>query len=199
MPPSSGYGAIHGSERQMNANGGGGSGGDDDEAQPLLGSPPKVSYWRRRIMADVRREHADLILILCYVITGLLDSASISAWGSFVSMQTGMFHHSREKRDLGEKKREKAKIRKELIIGLREHGLHRPRPRSTTRVDEEDKVNHVVGLFLRGVHVFQLVSPALFAQAAVGAVRLLSAADGVGHRRRRHRHLRITGGPATYG
>ena len=88
MPPSSGYGAIDGSERQISANGGGGG---DDEAQPLLGSPPKASYWRRRIMADVRREHADIVLILCYVITGLLDSASISAWGSFVSMQTGMF------------------------------------------------------------------------------------------------------------
>lgn len=32
------------------------------------------------------------MLILCYLITGLLDSASISVWGSFVSMQTGMSH-----------------------------------------------------------------------------------------------------------
>lgn len=42
------------------------------------------------MMVDVRREKADIVLLLCYVITGLLDSASISAWGSFVSMQTGM-------------------------------------------------------------------------------------------------------------
>ncbi len=41
--------------------------------------------------ADVRRKRADVVLLLCYVITGLLDSASISAWGSFVSMQTGTY------------------------------------------------------------------------------------------------------------
>lgn len=40
-------------------------------------------------MADVRRDRADLVLLFCYLITGLLDSASISIWGSFVSMQTG--------------------------------------------------------------------------------------------------------------
>lgn len=39
--------------------------------------------------AEVSRSHADLVLLLCYVVTGLLDSASIQVWGSFVSMQTG--------------------------------------------------------------------------------------------------------------
>jgi len=42
-------------------------------------------------MVDIKRDWADVVLILCYVITGLLDSASISVWGSFVSMQTGEF------------------------------------------------------------------------------------------------------------
>lgn len=39
--------------------------------------------------ADVSRGWADLVLLVCYVITGLLDSSAISIWGSFVSMQTG--------------------------------------------------------------------------------------------------------------
>lgn len=39
--------------------------------------------------ANVSRDWADVVLILCYIITGLLDSASIATWGSFVSMQTG--------------------------------------------------------------------------------------------------------------
>ncbi|ROT38123.1 hypothetical protein SODALDRAFT_333895 [Sodiomyces alkalinus F11] len=39
--------------------------------------------------AQVRRDWADTVLLACYIITGLLDSASISTWGAFVSMQTG--------------------------------------------------------------------------------------------------------------
>lgn len=75
------------------------SNGPRDEQTPLLRvhhdhSHPKpsqslASRWKRHLMADVSRNWADLILILCYLITGLLDSASISVWGSFVSMQTG--------------------------------------------------------------------------------------------------------------
>jgi uncharacterized membrane protein YoaK (UPF0700 family) len=41
------------------------------------------------MMVNVHRDWADLVLLMCYIITGLLDSASISTWGSFVSMQTG--------------------------------------------------------------------------------------------------------------
>ncbi|KAH6691398.1 hypothetical protein F5X68DRAFT_201829 [Plectosphaerella plurivora] len=64
------------------------------EQQPLLGGPPKptrngLASLRRRLTADVSRDWADLVLLFCYMITGLLDSASISSWGSFVSMQTG--------------------------------------------------------------------------------------------------------------
>lgn len=39
--------------------------------------------------SEVSRSHADLVLLLCYVVTGLLDSASTQVWGAFVSMQTG--------------------------------------------------------------------------------------------------------------
>lgn len=68
-----------------------------DEEMPLLpnhSSPTKtpvtlISRCRRHLRADVSRDWADVVLVLCYFITGLLDSASISYWGSFVSMQTG--------------------------------------------------------------------------------------------------------------
>ncbi|KAG6012990.1 hypothetical protein E4U43_007540 [Claviceps pusilla] len=65
----------------------------DDEQQPLLGrkmdSRSRLARCRKQMTAEVSRSHADLVLLLCYVVTGLLDSASIQVWGSFVSMQTG--------------------------------------------------------------------------------------------------------------
>lgn len=66
-----------------------------EEQTPLLQHPRSktsqslISRWNRHLKEDVSRQRADLVLILCYLITGLLDSASISVWGSFVSMQTG--------------------------------------------------------------------------------------------------------------
>ncbi|KAI1347620.1 hypothetical protein F5Y01DRAFT_241214 [Xylaria sp. FL0043] len=85
MPPSAplnGYGAVNGSGRSATAQG--------DEEQPLLGGGrPVKSGWRKSMTADIRRDWTDLVLLVCYIVTGLLDSASISTWGSFVSMQTG--------------------------------------------------------------------------------------------------------------
>lgn len=68
-----------------------------DEEMPLLPNRnPKlsqpvsfVSQCRRHLTANVSRDWADVILVFFYFVTGLLDSASISVWGSFVSMQTG--------------------------------------------------------------------------------------------------------------
>lgn len=61
-----------------------------DETQALLGPKPGSRSWlRKRLGADVRRDWADVMLLACYIITGILDSASISTWGAFVSMQTG--------------------------------------------------------------------------------------------------------------
>ncbi|RFU73255.1 duf1275 domain protein [Trichoderma arundinaceum] len=64
-----------------------------DEEQPLLRSKPIprsiVSRLRRQMTAEVSRSWADVVLLLCYVVTGLLDSASTQVWGAFVSMQTG--------------------------------------------------------------------------------------------------------------
>ncbi|CAM1505941.1 Fc.00g115780.m01.CDS01 [Cosmosporella sp. VM-42] len=62
----------------------------DEEEQPLLGRKSEVkSWWRGKMAVDVRRDWTDIVLLACYVITGILDSASISTWGAFVSMQTG--------------------------------------------------------------------------------------------------------------
>ncbi|KAF3060978.1 hypothetical protein GL218_03847 [Daldinia childiae] len=68
------------------------NGNGDEEQQPLLNSSyvtSKSARWRKSLTTDVRRDWADLVLLACYIITGMLDSASISTWGSFVSMQTG--------------------------------------------------------------------------------------------------------------
>ncbi|KAL1835325.1 hypothetical protein VTK73DRAFT_5772 [Phialemonium thermophilum] len=85
MAEANGYGAISTSAPYA------GSAGRDEE-QPLLGngnSKPRMSRIREKLTADVDRNWADVVLVLCYLVTGLLDSASISIWGSFVSMQTG--------------------------------------------------------------------------------------------------------------
>jgi hypothetical protein len=73
-----------------------------DEETPLLGARGKSSD-RPRVLQKLKKHHkanvskdwADLVLLFCYIITGLLDSSATFIWGSFVSMQTGMlpFHH----------------------------------------------------------------------------------------------------------
>lgn len=68
--------------------------GNGDEETPLLGNrkPPSQSSvvkFRKCLTQEVTRDWADLVLLSCYVVTGLLDSASTQVWGAFVSMQTG--------------------------------------------------------------------------------------------------------------
>lgn len=85
------YGTLNGSVPAPNSD------SDDNvvgpngaEERPLLGRNSKPrSWWRRNMSANLRRDWADVVLLACYIITGLLDSASISTWGAFVSMQTG--------------------------------------------------------------------------------------------------------------
>lgn len=69
-----------------------------DEESPLLGrpGPPKAAHGigsgarlKKHFNANVSKNWADLVLLFCYVITGLLDSSAVFIWGSFVSMQTG--------------------------------------------------------------------------------------------------------------
>jgi hypothetical protein len=66
---------------------------NSDEETPLLGRPngksSTPSKLRKHMAADVSKNWADLVLLFCYIITGLLDSSAVFIWGSFVSMQTG--------------------------------------------------------------------------------------------------------------
>lgn len=61
-----------------------------EEEEPLLGGAPAP---RRAVSKFLREEidtrRGDLLLLICYIITGLLDSSAVFIWGSFVSMQTG--------------------------------------------------------------------------------------------------------------
>lgn len=92
-----GPGANNGPARQRAGN------NASDEEQPLLNgvgtqrvnSKSLTSRLRKAAGAEVRRDWADVVLIFCYIITGMLDSSAISDWGSFVSMQTGKssIHH----------------------------------------------------------------------------------------------------------
>ena len=96
----SGYGAIRTTEES--AGGQGIIASDNipgDEERALLGRKPAttalLTRCRKQLTAEVSRSRADLVLLLCYVVTGLLDSASTQVWGAFVSMQTGKNHDPR--------------------------------------------------------------------------------------------------------
>ncbi|KAI2786136.1 hypothetical protein POX_h09904 [Penicillium oxalicum] len=69
------------------------------ETEALLGNghlcpPPSRSQSRPRgfvhhLRDEIDPGRGDLLLLFCYIITGLLDSSAVFIWGSFVSMQTG--------------------------------------------------------------------------------------------------------------
>nr|OQO23438.1 hypothetical protein B0A51_10299 [Rachicladosporium sp. CCFEE 5018] len=65
----------------------------EHETTPLLQKSKNSHLWTARLqnhlVVDFSESWADLALLACYVITGLLDSSSVFIWGSFVSMQTG--------------------------------------------------------------------------------------------------------------
>lgn len=63
----------------------------DSETAPLLAKGPQSFRQRfsRHLTKPISKSWADLILLTCYTITGLLDSSAVFIWGSFVSMQTG--------------------------------------------------------------------------------------------------------------
>lgn len=65
---------------------------DDGERATLLGKPKGHAVMHKlsdHLTAKLDKDWADLILLLCYVITGLLDSTAVFIYGCFVSMQTG--------------------------------------------------------------------------------------------------------------
>ncbi|KAL5048965.1 hypothetical protein BDW71DRAFT_205189 [Aspergillus fruticulosus] len=69
------------------------------ETTPLLtpnasptDTPRKLTHiqrLKRHLATEITPHGTDLILLSCYIITGLLDSSAVFIWGSFASMQTG--------------------------------------------------------------------------------------------------------------
>ncbi|OJK01215.1 hypothetical protein ASPACDRAFT_115807 [Aspergillus aculeatus ATCC 16872] len=74
------------------------------ERDPLLGgthdpntTPPttttitntQLTRLHTHLTTPLTQRWTDLLLLICYIITGLLDSSAVFIWGSFVSMQTG--------------------------------------------------------------------------------------------------------------
>jgi uncharacterized membrane protein YoaK (UPF0700 family) len=65
------------------------------ETDALLGErqQPQSRSRSRHLSQYLHHEldprYGDLLLLFCYIITGLLDSSAVFIWGSFVSMQTG--------------------------------------------------------------------------------------------------------------
>ena len=43
---------------------------------------------------NISLHHADLVFLVCYFVSGILDSSAYNAWTCFVSMQTGEPHPS---------------------------------------------------------------------------------------------------------
>lgn len=62
-----------------------------EETDALLGNTRSTRSRRttRYLQNEIDIRHSYLVLLVCYVITGLLDSSAVLVWGSFVSMQTG--------------------------------------------------------------------------------------------------------------
>ena len=45
---------------------------------------------RQYLAANISTRHADLPLLACCFVTGIIDAGAYNAWGTFMGMQTGM-------------------------------------------------------------------------------------------------------------
>lgn len=63
----------------------------DDESTPLIyQSQQKGSKsLRRYLAAPVNLQHAEMPLLACCFVTGIIDAGAYNAWGTFMGMQTG--------------------------------------------------------------------------------------------------------------
>ena len=62
-----------------------------DEYTPLMadGQHQKSPRCRRYLTATIDTHHADLPLLACCFVTGIIDAGAYNAWGTFMGMQTG--------------------------------------------------------------------------------------------------------------
>lgn len=52
-------------------------------------SGPKAMGYSQYLTTKVSKNHSDIPMIICCLVSGLCDSSSYNAWSCFVSMQTG--------------------------------------------------------------------------------------------------------------
>ncbi|KAL9601252.1 MAG: hypothetical protein Q9219_002657 [cf. Caloplaca sp. 3 TL-2023] len=62
-----------------------------DETTPLMAATQRKDPRRlqRYLLAPVNLHHADLPLLACCFVTGIIDAGAYNAWGTFMGMQTG--------------------------------------------------------------------------------------------------------------
>lgn len=63
----------------------------DESAKPSLPSDGKrttINGLKKHFSVQVTTTHGDVILFICCIISGLVDSTIYNAYGTFVSMQT---------------------------------------------------------------------------------------------------------------
>lgn len=67
-----------------------------DESTPLVAqwSNSNGKHLRKHLLAPVNLHHADLPLLACCFVTGLIDAGAYNAWGTFMGMQTGKRSYS---------------------------------------------------------------------------------------------------------
>lgn len=62
--------------------------GDGSEEKPS--TPRRVPFLSRaNVLGPIVRDHVELPLLACCLVTGMVDAASFRNWGMFVGMQTG--------------------------------------------------------------------------------------------------------------
>lgn len=64
------------------------SGGNQDVISPEFSLRGSIS---RYFLAEINTNWTDGLLIICAFVSGLVDGLSFNAWGSFSSMQSGLF------------------------------------------------------------------------------------------------------------
>lgn len=66
----------------------------EDETLPITAERSQSENTNRKTMRrweeELSNNHADILLLLCCLVSGLVDSTIYNAYGTFVSMQTGL-------------------------------------------------------------------------------------------------------------
>jgi hypothetical protein len=166
-----------------------------DEESPLLaraapGPAPADAHagglatsLKTHFGANVSKGWADLVLLFCYIITGLLDSSAVFIWGSFVSMQTGELPRA-SRASTG------PYGTGPLTTMARQHGLSRARHRRALARHPLGQGTDIHCLLLHGLLLLRTLPPRLLAPQTLGPRRLVHSPVLADRTRRPRRHLR---------